>query len=366
MRRIPSFDPSQPVVASNAYINIGAADPGSKILLYNESPYNIDLDFMNGNTPILHAWEARYWTLDGDQAQIGWLVDSALNVTTPPISLVMGELYGANEKIEGSYPMALIRQASVGNEVTTNTSNSQTLTNTGNPAGTNVVTMNSTSSVGSTFTLTNDGLLALAVTIAGALQTVLQSFEPASGGTILKEGAASYLTEQLGNLQVDGTLTAKGAVSLASVSVLTHILGSLTVDNTSTFTGVASFTATPQFASKILQDGSGNNLVDWSSGVSLWSGQSTKGRFNYGQTIGTSDWWTTAIGTTGVTVTASGTVNHNVKVSGSGATPDNAFVNPYNGTPPGSQTIGMGSFTTTTANVTLGASLQALIHFWKH
>lgn len=335
MQRIPSFDPSQ--ATNKPFIDVGAANEQSKVLLYNESPYNLDLDFYNGNNSILHAWEARYWTLDGDTKQIGWTLDTALNVTSPPISLVMGELYGPQEVIEGSYPMALIRQASVGNQVTT--SNTNTLTNTSNAAGSNVVTLASTAATGNTFTLTNDGLLHLLVTIAGALTNVLQSFEPAAGGTLLQEGAATYLTEQLGNFKVDGTTT---------------------------LTGIATLTAAPQLTAKNIQDGSGNKLADWSgTGAQINSNPATAGRFNYSQDGTNQDWWFTAHGS-GVNQSASGTYNHNVKVKGAGVVPDSVWQDSYTGVAPGSQTISATSFTTTSMYITLGASLASTTHAWKH
>jgi hypothetical protein len=211
MRRIQSFDPS--VVSNNPVINVGAADEGSQVLLYNLSPNNLDLDFYNGNNSVLHAWESRPWTLDGETRQIGWKIDSVISATPPPISLVMGELYGPGEKIEGTYPISLMHQTSVGNAVTTVGTTNQ-LFNTGNPSGTNVATVGSSLNAGNTVTLTNDGLLTLAVTIAGALVQAIKTFEPAAAGTILQVGAATYIAEVLGKLLVDSTAEFKAAVTV--------------------------------------------------------------------------------------------------------------------------------------------------------
>lgn len=206
MRLIPPFDPSQ--ATTHPYVDIGAANVNCKMLLYNESPYNIDLNFDNGNTSTLHAWEARYWTLDADTRQVGWKINTALAVTGPPISLVMGELYNEYEKVEGSYPMALIRQASVGGTVTT--SAGATLSNSGNSSGSNVVSVSSTAAPGNTWTLTNDGLFHLLVTIAGALVNAINTQEV---DPILQLGAAAHMVEVLGNLTVDGTATVTGQLT---------------------------------------------------------------------------------------------------------------------------------------------------------
>lgn len=107
MQIIPQFDPSQ---AANGVINVGAADAGSKILLYNKSPIDLNLDFYNGNQSIAHAKQARVWTLDGDTKEIGWSVESQQKVITPAMSLVQGELYGPLEVIDGTFPVHLDTQ----------------------------------------------------------------------------------------------------------------------------------------------------------------------------------------------------------------------------------------------------------------
>lgn len=117
MLPIPSFDPS--ASASGGSISVGAADPGAKILFYNESNYNLLLNFQNGNQDMLHAWEARWWPLDGNTPELEWSVDSVLQSLGPPISKVMGTLYAAGEQLPGTYPVSLIRQTNVGNVINT-------------------------------------------------------------------------------------------------------------------------------------------------------------------------------------------------------------------------------------------------------
>jgi len=109
--------------------------------------------------------------------------------------------------------------------VSTSVASSQTLVNTGNPTGTNVVTVNSTANAGNTFTLTNDGLIQLFVTIAGALVQALKSNET---DPILQLGAATHLVEVLGDLTVDGNTILSGT---ATVNGNATLKGSTSLDN---------------------------------------------------------------------------------------------------------------------------------------
>src|SRR5438270_9585100 len=111
MRRLPNVHPSDITLWPNGRgtFQIGSAGVSPKILMYNETPLNIDIDFLNGNTDVLHAWEARWWVLDGEVGEIEWAIDAdSLNVTTPPVDAVFLTLYESGEKVEGQYPMALV------------------------------------------------------------------------------------------------------------------------------------------------------------------------------------------------------------------------------------------------------------------
>lgn len=202
MQRIISFNPGDNVTypAQLGVINVGAADAGSKLLLYNETPYNLDLDFLNGNQSILHAWEARYWTLDGDTKQINWVIDSSLSVTSPPISLVMGELYGPTEKIEGTYPVALIRQIG---DIAVSNNPASSLVNVSSASGTSVISIGDTN--GTVFSLSNDGLLTISLDIAGVLT---QIFKTSKIGSPLTIGALNQTVNAAGNFAVSGLMQA--------------------------------------------------------------------------------------------------------------------------------------------------------------
>jgi len=137
--------------------DVGAANEGSKILFYNESAFNLQLDFYNGSTDTLHAWEASYWTLDGDTKQIGWLIDpDSLDSTDAPLSAVFLTLYGANETIQGTYPTSLVRQANFGNPGGISTS-TDAIQNIGNTAGTIIIKAQPTGDTNFPVQVTNDG-----------------------------------------------------------------------------------------------------------------------------------------------------------------------------------------------------------------
>jgi hypothetical protein len=203
MQRLTSIHPSDLAKFPNGRgtISLPASNAGTKVVMYNETPLNIDLDFLNGASDVLHAWEANYWTLDGNVDEIDWNIDvDSLNVSNPPINAVFLTLYQPGETLrDKTYPMPLIRQ--LGGPAQLTSSNS--LVNTGNPSGTSVVNVNDPT--GTTWTMTNDGLMTLATLVAGALVQILKTN---ATDPLLQLGAAAHLVEILGNLTVDGNLTA--------------------------------------------------------------------------------------------------------------------------------------------------------------
>jgi hypothetical protein len=216
MLQLPSINPNDTSLYPGGIgtFNVGAANAGSKILFYNESPLNIDLDFMNGSTDVLHAWEANWWLLDGDTKQIEWEIDpNSLNMIDPPISVVFMTLYNPNEFMSGQYPVALVRQTNQGNPQSGGGGGgtvSSSLINTGNVPATNVVSMNSTGATGETWTVSNDGLWYIATTIAAALVQALKINET---DPILQLAQAGHETEVLGTLKVDQLLTAAAGIA---------------------------------------------------------------------------------------------------------------------------------------------------------
>jgi hypothetical protein len=246
MLQLPSVSPSDTSLypSGAGSFDVGAANSGSKILFYNESPLNIDLDFLNGSTDVLHAWEANWWLLDGDTKQIEWQIDpNSLNMVDPPLSVVFMTLYNPGEFMSGQYPVALVRQTNQGNpQAGGGGTVGSSLINTANAPATNVVTVDSTGATGSTWTVTNDGLWYIATTIAAALVQALKINET---DPILQLGEAGHETEVLGTLKVDQLLTiaaglaATGGVTTDTLTTtdaanvgnaLTVTAGGITVD----------------------------------------------------------------------------------------------------------------------------------------
>lgn len=173
MLPIPSFDPGDTILypSGSGTINVGAADAGSKILFYNESFYNILIDFLNGSQEVLHAWEARWWPLDADTKELQWKIDSVLSALASPIRMVMGTLYRPGEQIPGTYPISLTRQTNIGNTVNTVSGSSSSVQNDNNIAGTSVVESTVSGDSASAVSLTNSGQMSLGTTAhPGSLQ----------------------------------------------------------------------------------------------------------------------------------------------------------------------------------------------------
>lgn len=205
MLPITSFDPTASLAGGK--IPLGAADAGARILFYNESFYNIKIDFLNGNVDLLHAWEARWWRLDGDTKELDWTIDSTLSAAGSPISLVMGSLYGANEELPGTYPVSLFRQANIGNTVTTAVGSANSVFNDNNGAGQTVVESTELNSPASNVFIDNQGNAYFAQYAAAAYTKLFQVIAGASAGNpSIKMLAAGLLAEILGDLQVDGNL----------------------------------------------------------------------------------------------------------------------------------------------------------------
>lgn len=115
MQIVTTFNPS--AVMNDTFIIPNS--PGAVILIYNESNISLQLAFQNGYTAYLPAWIGMLFPAISGNTSINWLQYAVLNSQQPPIQMVTVELFACGEKIPGSYPVAMQRQANVGNAIVT-------------------------------------------------------------------------------------------------------------------------------------------------------------------------------------------------------------------------------------------------------
>jgi hypothetical protein len=300
MRYIGTFDPTS---VGNGYINVGSANVGDKVLLTNLSAVNIQLNFEDGHTDVLHAGQANYWILEDITPQIVWTQKSVLNVVATPKECDV-VLYDANETISGTYPVSLIYFTIVANPLGVNTNVSGTasaLINDGQPVGTQYIESTPTGQTQSSFTLTNDGLMALKTLVGASYKNQIQTSNTGNSPILGNSGTTS---EVAGNLLVDGTLNVTGTSTLgvvnSGVTSTTNLSASGTLQVTGTST-LGTTNATNLSASGTLQVTGTSTLGVVNSGVTSTTNLSASGTL----TVTGS----TSLGATSATsVSASGTL----------------------------------------------------------
>src|SRR5258708_17945686 len=185
---VAQFDPSiQPIPNVNANI-----PHNGKIVFYNESNIGLKLTFSDGVTDILAPWTAQVYCLGAipsPQIQFNQAYTSAS--TGSPVSLVIGIRYMPSEKVHGTFPIALARQANIGHAITTMSTSNQ-VNNDGNPIVTTFVEATQVgNAAGSNVALGNDGSYLFAQYVAAA-RTVLEQLVPGAS-PVLKWGAKLVL-----------------------------------------------------------------------------------------------------------------------------------------------------------------------------
>ncbi len=168
---VAQFDPSiQPIPNVNANI-----PHNGKIVFYNESNIGLKLTFSDGVTDILAPWTAQVYCLGAiPSPQIQFAQAYVLVSTGAPVSLVIGIRYMPNEKVHGTFPIALARQTNVGNAINTVTTTNQ-VTNDGNPIVTTFIEATQVGNAsGSNVAMGNDGSFAFAQFVSSAYQMYLQ------------------------------------------------------------------------------------------------------------------------------------------------------------------------------------------------
>jgi len=159
MQIVKIFDPS---ATTSGSFNLVLPGNRGKMLIYNESSFNLQLTFANNDTTYIPAWWADLYHLkDMPSPTVNWSQQSQLASNGPPISQVVVVTYEENEKVSGTYPAALTRQTNIGNAVNTVGGGSSFIQNDANTAGTSIIESTVSGDSGSAVSLTNDGLLTI-------------------------------------------------------------------------------------------------------------------------------------------------------------------------------------------------------------
>lgn len=156
------------------------------------------------------------------------------NIISWPSSHVYVDTYGVGEVITGQYPFQLNRAGNIGNAVNFVSGVSTGVQNDNNAAGTQFIEATVLGSPSSNEVHTVDGAGWIGRWINPTFTKTFQWFS--SGATALMLGAAGLLTEILGGLKVDQTLTVIGASSFSN--------GNASIDTAAAFNGDATNTNT--------------------------------------------------------------------------------------------------------------------------
>ena len=212
---IKAFDP---VAVPSGTILIGASTACARILLYNRSPVDLQLNFPDGGTAYLHAMEARVFARPIIVRSIDYSTLAILNSANYPLSQIKGEVYTSEEHFEGTYPVQLAGIANIGNTLGVNTNvvaTQTTLVNDGSVANTQIVESTLVGGTASNIKLDNSGNVTIAEYVGSVYTKLLQVVSGAATPILI--GALTRLTRILGSLQVDGATTLTGATTITGV-----------------------------------------------------------------------------------------------------------------------------------------------------
>jgi len=185
----------------NAGIGIGGADSNPSFLknpphlrVFNDSKFSLYIQFIqSSSSDHLRPGAWRTYELSPGEAGFHWTVESIMSVNAP-IEELTSTYYFPNESV----PIDdVLGNSPVGGGVTT--SNSQTLSNEGNPAGTLVIDVGD-SVFAQLMTLFSDGSSTWAVDQTGTKHQVIKI---QTSGNPLQIGQNGDTTEVLGTLLVD-------------------------------------------------------------------------------------------------------------------------------------------------------------------
>lgn len=201
----------------------------SGVLIANESGLTCTVEMQGANVKrSLYAGTVDFFPVQKGVNWSGNLVVTPSadlnNINFWPSSFIQIDTFGLSEHPHGTYPMNLNRTGNVGNQVTTAVGSATSVQNDNNAANTVFVEGTVIGSPQSNVSIDNSGNVSFGRWINPTFTKVFQIL--AAGTTALKLGAVgTFLTQVLGNLQVDGTASFNG--------------GGATIDGSSNFNGNA-------------------------------------------------------------------------------------------------------------------------------
>ncbi len=223
MRIVANFDPA---TETSTTFNAGFSNGQGRIIIYNESNYNLSISWDAFST-YCPAWTAMLYCVSSSNVNLNWIIQSTLTTSaTPPISQVLVEALDNGETVQGTFPAPLVRQTNIGNAVSTSVTATNSISNTGNAPVSNWLSVTPTDAASATFTADNSGNLTIKSDNAGALTTLLQLIAGASPQLLL--GASTLDTEILSNLIMEN---AKAIKLKDNASTLYSILSSDNLNN---------------------------------------------------------------------------------------------------------------------------------------
>jgi hypothetical protein len=186
MKLIQSFDPT---ASLSGQFDPLIANSCGRILLFNESPIGLQLNFIDGSVQNLPPYYSRSYMIT-KPGLVSWSMLYSINFATSPLSVVIGEAYESVEAKGITFSEGpLNRQTNVANTVSTAGGSVASLLNAGNPAGTVFVSSEVAGDANLAVSITNDAQVSLgdAVNAANVIITGAQSVS----GNFVSSGFAS-------------------------------------------------------------------------------------------------------------------------------------------------------------------------------
>ncbi len=116
MNVVAQFDPA---TLTSDMFTVPASSANGHMVIYNESNISLQIKFQNGDTAYVPAWMAMLYPTPPGTVNVTWEQHTVLNSSSPPLSMVIVEIYRQGEYLPGTFPLTLVRQANVGNSVGT-------------------------------------------------------------------------------------------------------------------------------------------------------------------------------------------------------------------------------------------------------